>query len=94
MKYSDHIFHQYTIRVANGKRDALRAHLEKSSVPSMIYYPLSLHLQKAYAGLGYKKGDFPESEKACEEVLSLPMHTELDADQLHYIVERIIEFVN
>jgi UDP-2-acetamido-2-deoxy-ribo-hexuluronate aminotransferase len=94
LKYSDHIFHQYTIRVENEKRDALKAHLEKSSVPAMIYYPLSLHLQKAYSDLGYKKGDFPVSEKACKEVLSLPMHTELDEDQLHFITERIIEFVN
>ncbi len=94
VKYSDHIFHQYTIRVANGKRDALKSHLEKSSVPAMVYYPLSLHLQKAYSDLGYKKGDFPVAEKACDEVLSLPMHTELDKDQLHFITERIIEFVN
>ena len=94
VKYSDHIFHQYTLRVLNGKRDALKNHLEKSNIPAMIYYPLSLHLQKAYADLGYKKGDFPVAEKACEEVLSLPMHTELDKDQLHFITERIIEFVN
>jgi dTDP-4-amino-4,6-dideoxygalactose transaminase len=94
LKYSEHIFHQYTIRVENGKREALKAHLEKSSVPAMIYYPLSLHLQKAYSDLGYKKGDFPITEKACLEVLSLPMHTELDADQLHFITERVIEFVN
>jgi UDP-2-acetamido-2-deoxy-ribo-hexuluronate aminotransferase len=94
LRYSDHIFHQYTLRIGSGKRDALKAHLEKSSVPAMIYYPLSLHLQKAYSDLGYKKGDFPFAEKACEEVLSLPMHTELDADQLHFITERIIEFVN
>ncbi len=92
--YSTHIFHQYTIRVGNGKRDALKSHLEKSSVPAMIYYPLSLHLQKAYSDLGYKKGDFPVAEKACEEVLSLPMHTELDADQLNYITGCVIEFVN
>jgi dTDP-4-amino-4,6-dideoxygalactose transaminase len=94
LNYSEHIYHQYTVRVSNGKRDALKAHLEKSNVPSMIYYPLSLHLQKAYSDLGYKKGDFPVSEKACQEVLSLPMHTELDSDQLHYITESIIEFVN
>lgn len=92
--YSEHIFHQYTIRVGSGKREALKAYLEKSSIPSMIYYPLSLHVQKAYADLGYIKGDFPVAEKACEEVLSLPMHTELDADQLHHITESIIDFVN
>jgi dTDP-4-amino-4,6-dideoxygalactose transaminase len=94
LPYSTHIFHQYTLRVEGGKRDALKSHLEKSSVPAMIYYPLSLHLQKAYSDLGYKKGDFPVTEKACEEVLSLPMHTELDQDQLQFITERIIEFVN
>jgi UDP-2-acetamido-2-deoxy-ribo-hexuluronate aminotransferase len=94
VNYSDHIFHQYTIRVGGGKRDELKSHLEKSAVPAMIYYPLSLHLQKAYSDLGHKKGSFPVAEKACEEVLSLPMHTELDEDQLHFITERIIEFVN
>lgn len=94
VKYSEHIFHQYTIRIRNGKRDALKTHMEKSSIPVMIYYPLPLHLQKAYSDLGYKKGDFPEAEKACQEVLSLPMHTELDEDQLHFIAERIIEFAN
>jgi UDP-2-acetamido-2-deoxy-ribo-hexuluronate aminotransferase len=91
---SDHIFHQYTIRALNGKRDALKTHLEKCSVPAMIYYPVPLHVQKAYSDLGYKKGDFPVAEQACEEVLSLPMHTELDADQLHHICESVIEFVN
>jgi dTDP-4-amino-4,6-dideoxygalactose transaminase len=92
--YSQHIFHQYTIRVGSGKRDSLKTHLEKASVPAMIYYPLSLHVQKAYTDLGYVKGDFPVAERACEEVLSLPMHTELDADQLHYITENIIDFIN
>ena len=94
VNYSQHIFHQYTIRVGNGKRDALKSHLEKCSVPSMIYYPLSLHMQKAYSDLGYKKGDFPVTEKACTEVLSLPMHTELEPDQLQYITDSIIDFVN
>jgi len=94
VKYSNHIFHQYTIRVAGGKRDELKSHLEKASVPAMIYYPLPLHIQRAYSDLGYKKGAFPVTEKACTEVLSLPMHTELNQDQLHFITERIIEFVN
>ena len=93
-KFSDHIFHQYTLRVDGGKRDGLKTHLEKSSVPSMIYYPVPLHLQKAYADLGYKNGDFPFAEQACNEVLSLPMHTELSEEQLFFITERIIEFVN
>jgi len=93
-KFSDHIFHQYTLRVLGGKRDELKNHLEKSSVPAMIYYPVPLHLQKAYADLGYKIGDFPIAEQACHEVLSLPMHTELSEEQLYFITERIIEFVN
>ncbi len=94
VSHSDHIFHQYTIRVSGNKRDALKQYLEKASIPAMIYYPLPLHVQKAYSDLGYKKGDFPHAEKACNEVLSLPMHTELDNDQLQFISERIIEFVN
>jgi UDP-2-acetamido-2-deoxy-ribo-hexuluronate aminotransferase len=93
VKYSNHIFHQYTIKISSEKRNPLKDHLEKSGIPSMIYYPLSLHLQKAYTDLGYKKGDFPVAEKVCQEVLSLPMHSELDKDQLRFITERIIEFV-
>ncbi len=86
---SNHIFHQYTIRIKEGKRDQVRQKLIENNIPSMIYYPLPLHLQKAYQYLGYQEGDFPISEVLCKEVLSLPMHTELSSDQLSYIVDCI-----
>lgn len=90
--YSNHIYHQYTLRIKNGERDALKEHLQKHDIPAMVYYPVGLHLQKAYEDLGYKKGDFPVTEKASTEVLSLPMHTELDELQLEYICDHVINF--
>jgi dTDP-4-amino-4,6-dideoxygalactose transaminase len=83
--YSTHTFHQYTIKVAE-KRDELQAFLKSKGIPSMVYYPRPLHLQEAYKYLGYKTGDFPIAEKLSEQVLSLPMHTELDDAQLTWIV--------
>ncbi len=91
---SSHVYHQYTLRVKDGKRDALKAHLQEKRVPSMIYYPYPLHLQEAYKHLGYQKGDFPVTEQSCHEVLSLPMHSELSDTQLNYICESIKSFFN
>lgn len=91
--YSTHIFHQYTIQIKNAARNDLRSYLEKSDIPSMIYYPVPLHLQAAYKHLNYKKGDFPVTERLCETVLSLPMHTELTEEQLNYISGTIIDFL-
>ncbi len=91
-EYSDHIFHQYTIKVPAEKRDRLKDHLNQKNIPAMIYYPVGLHLQKAYDDLGYEKGDFPVTEKMTECVLSLPMHTELEEDQLEYICKSITDF--
>jgi dTDP-4-amino-4,6-dideoxygalactose transaminase len=88
---STHVFHQYTIKVKNGKRDNLKEYLQDKGIPSMIYYPVPLHLQKAYSGLA-EKGDFPVSEQLCDEVLSLPMHTELDKNQLEYICSTLKSF--
>ncbi len=82
---STHIFHQYTLRVADGARDKLRECLENEGVPSMIYYPVPIHMQKAYSHLGYGADDFPVTRDLTNEVLSLPMHTELDKEQLEYI---------
>ena len=82
---SSHIFHQYTLRVEGGERNRLRECLENEGVPSMIYYPVPLHMQKAYAHLGYRADDFPVTTLLTSEVLSLPMHTELDDEQLTYI---------
>lgn len=91
VSYSTHSFHQYTIKVS-GKRDELQQFLGTKNIPSMIYYPLPLHLQEAYRYLGYKKGDFPVAEELSEQVLSLPMHTELTTEQLVYITSAIREF--
>ncbi len=88
--YSSHTFHQYTIQT--GKRDELQLFLKAKGIPTIVYYPESIHLQSAYSFLGYKRGDFPIAEKICQTVLSLPMHTELDDEQLNYIVESIKEF--
>ena len=91
VSYSSHTFHQYTIQVPE-KRDELQLFLQAKGIPSMIYYPVPLHLQEAYRYLGYKQGDFPVSEKLSEQVLSLPMHTELTEEQLNYITSAIREF--
>ncbi|MBD3413396.1 MAG: transcriptional regulator [Candidatus Aminicenantes bacterium] len=85
-----HIFNQYTIRAQS--RDKLRAHLQDQGISTAIYYPVPFHLQECYQDLGYLKGDFPEAEKASQEVLSLPVFPELTCDQQEYIVDKIKEF--
>ncbi len=85
-----HVYHQYTIRHAH--RDALQAHLRRQGVDSKIFYPLSMHLQVAYAYLGYHAGDFPKSERATQEVLSLPIHPELTDAQIAYAADAIRAF--
>ena len=90
--YSSHVFHQYTLQVPAEKRDALKAHLQEKGIPSMVYYPVPLHLHQGYAYLGYKAGDFPVSEELCQTVISLPMHTELTQEQQTCIAEAILEF--
>jgi dTDP-4-amino-4,6-dideoxygalactose transaminase len=92
--FSTHVFHQYTLKLSNMDREALMQHLEARGIPSMIYYPVPLHLQQAFRYLGHREGDFPVSEKLCRSVLSLPMHTELDEEQLQFITQSIAEFVN
>ena len=94
IKEGTHVFHQYTLRVLNGQRDALRSHLEKSGVPSMIYYPLPLHFQKAFENTRYPKGSMPISERLSSEVLSLPIHTEMTSEELNFIVESVLAFFN
>jgi len=89
---SDHIFHQYTIRVKNGKRDELKKHLDSKGIPSMIYYPGPLHMQEAYRYLGYDETEFPVTQMLCHEVLSLPMHPDLEEDQLEYITNNLLDF--
>jgi len=90
--YSSHIFHQYTIRVKNGKRDDLKSFLESRNIPSMVYYPGPIHLQKAYTFLGYGENDFSVTTSLCKEVLSLPMHPEMEKEQIDYIISAILEF--
>ena len=90
--FSSHIFHQYTLRVKGGKRDLLKEHLASNNVPSMVYYPVPMHLQNAYRYLGFREGDFPVTENLCKEVLSLPMCPELDQDQLDHITETLLNF--
>lgn len=85
-----HVFHQYTLRVE--KRDELQAFLKENGVASMIYYPVPLHIQPVFANLGYKEGDFPISEKAAKEALSLPMFPELKQEQQDYVIETIEKF--
>jgi len=89
---SEHIFHQYTLRIKDGQRDHLKSFLEKKDIPSMIYYPVPLHMQTAYEVLKYSEGDFPVTEELCTEVLSLPIHTEMDSDQLNHIIRTVTEF--
>jgi len=92
---SYHVFNYYTIRLVNGKvnRDKLQEYLKAKGIATAIYYPLSLHLQQVYKSLGYKPGDFPESEKAQEGVLSLPIYPELGEEQLRRVVEGVKAFL-
>jgi dTDP-4-amino-4,6-dideoxygalactose transaminase len=90
--FCNHVHNQYVIRVNN--RDRVQEQLKKAGIPTMIYYPSPLHLQKAYAYLGYKEGDLPVSEKLCKEVLALPIHTEITLEQLEYICDTLSKIVN
>jgi dTDP-4-amino-4,6-dideoxygalactose transaminase len=89
-----HVFHQYTLRILNGKRDALVQHLNENGIPCGVYYPIPLHLQKAYKDGRYKETDFPVTNQLVKEVISLPMHTELDDEQIKFITDKVIGFVN
>ena len=87
-----HVYHQYTLRIINGKRDELKEFLESKGIPAMIYYPVPLRKQKAYDTGNYNDADFPNTNKLIEEVISLPMHTELDEEQLEFIKQSVWEF--
>ena len=88
--YAEHIFHQYTLRAPN--RDGLAAFLKDRGIPHAVYYPVPLHLQKAFAMSGNRMGDFPLSEQAAREVISLPMHSELTEEQLVHIAGAVKSF--
>ena len=89
-----HVFHQYTLRILREKRDRLVQHLNKNAVPCGVYYPIPLHLQKAYADNRYNEADFEVTNQLVKEVISLPMHTELDDEQIDFIAKLVIDFVN
>ena len=88
-----HVFHQYVIRILNGKRDGLLAHLQEKGIPCAIYYPIPLHSQKAYADARYNEADFPVTNQLVKEVIALPMHTELDDEQIQFITDAVLEYV-
>jgi len=88
-----HVFHQYVFRVLDTDRDALMQHLLDKGIPCAIYYPIPLHSQKAYADSRYNEADFPVTNQLVKEVLALPMHTELDDEQIAFITDAILEFV-
>lgn len=87
--YSTHVYHQYTLKIKDGKRDALKLKMQEYGIPSMIYYPVPIHKQKPYASERYIRGEFENAESLSNEVLSLPMHTELTIEQQTYICDTI-----
>ena len=89
-----HVFHQYTLKILNGKRDELVKHLNEKGIPCGIYYPIPLHSQKAYRDERCKEEDFPVTNELVKQVISLPMHTELDDEQIQYITQTILNFLN
>jgi len=92
--FSNHVFHQYTLVTKGIDRNKLQEFLQSKEIPAMIYYPVALHMQKAYLDPRYKEGDFPVTEMLCKSVISLPMHTELDEEQLKYITDGVLAFIN
>jgi len=88
-----HVFHQYTLRIINADRDGLMQHLLDKGIPCAIYYPIPLHSQKAYLDSRYKEEDFPVTNQLVKEVLSLPMHTELEDEQIKFITDSVLEFL-
>ncbi len=89
-----HVFHQYTLRIIDADRNGLMEHLLAKGIPCAIYYPIPLHSQKAYADTRYKEEDFPVTNQLIKEVISLPMHTELDDEQIKFITDSVIEFLS
>ena len=89
-----HVFHQYTLRILNADRNALIQHLQDQHIPCAIYYPIPLHRQKAYANPRYKEKDFRVTNQLIDQVISLPMHTELDNEQQDFIIQKLLGFLN
>lgn len=94
-KHSTHVFHQYTLRITNGKRDALKEYLNLKGIPCGIYYPLPLYEQKAFIPfLDNSANNLPVTEQLCKEVISLPMHTELNPELQNYIIQEVLHFMS
>lgn len=91
---NNHVFHQYTLRIIGADRNGLMQHLLDKGIPCAIYYPIPLHSQKAYVDARYKEEDFPVTNQLVQEVISLPMHTELDDEQIKFITDSVLEFLN
>jgi len=91
--FTTHVFHQYTLRITNGKRNELHQHLLDNGIPNAIYYPVPLHAQKAYQDDRYNEDDFTVTNQLIDEVISLPMHTELDEEQLAFITKTVNDFI-
>ncbi len=92
--FSTHVFHQYTVKLADGiDRNAMNEYLADHGIPSMIYYPVPNHLQKAYRYYGYQEGDFPLTEDLCTRVISFPIHTEMDDEQQQTIIDGVLRFL-
>jgi len=92
--FSTHVFHQYTLRIVNGKRNNLHEHLNSLQIPNAIYYPVALHKQKAYYNENVIENNYTNTNKLIEQVISLPMHTQLKAEQLEYITNTILNYIN
>lgn len=88
-----HVFHQYTLKVKNVDRDALVKHLNENGIPCGVYYPIPLHAQKAYRDTRYNEADFKVTNQLIKEVISLPMHTELEDDQIDFITKTVKDFI-
>jgi dTDP-4-amino-4,6-dideoxygalactose transaminase len=89
-----HVYHQYTLKIVGADRDALVQHLQQNDIPCGVYYPIPLHLQKAYVDTRYKEADFTVTNQLIDEVVSLPMHSELDEDQIQFICKTILAFLD
>jgi UDP-2-acetamido-2-deoxy-ribo-hexuluronate aminotransferase len=91
--FSSHVFHQYTLVIKDLDQFALQKYMGEKGIPAMIYYPVPMHMQKAYQDPRYKEGDFPVTEMLSKTVISLPMHTELDEEQLSFITQTLLDFL-
>jgi len=93
LRSGDHVFHQYTLKIKGVDRDALAQFLNENAIPCGVYYPIPLHSQKAYVDSRYNEDDFTVTNQLIKEVISLPMHTELDDEQIEFITSKVIEFI-